>query len=193
VASSALIIQALALVQRALSGQTAQNVDLDEVTLAGEGVEFVIVLVPHRDLGGYALIVSAFENRLLLSWGAVHDMQYHDDIDLARPAFLFDNEGWADSTAVRAALDAEIRRPIDVTLRRTRFIRRWQLYCEVAVAGKPTKSFVRNVAPPGMQTKDGIVELGTTSLVGPDRPSTRWPVPLAEWRRYADPAWPART
>ena len=193
-AASSVTIQALDLVRRALSAQTAHNVDVDEITVAEEGSEVSIVLIPHRDLGGYALIVSAFKNRFLwLSWGGVMDLRYHDDIDMARRAFDFDGPGWPDNDTVRAAVEAEFKRPIHVTLGRSRLRRRWQLWCAVELSGKLARAFVRDVAPPSTPGDKGTVELGTTSLVGPERPSVQWPVPLAEWRRWADPAWPAGT
>jgi hypothetical protein len=193
VASNPLTLQAIDLVRRTLHDQTAQNVELDAVTVTGEGPEVGIILIPHRDLGGYSLIVWVNKNRISLSWGGVTDLSYHDDIDLAKPAFAMDGPGWASNDVVREALDAEMNRPIRITVRRTHIRRQWQLWCAVELSGQLAPSFVQDVSSPSMPSKDRIVEIGTTSLVGPERPPTRWPVPLAAWRRWADPAWPLGT
>ena len=191
-ASNPLTSRVLDMVRRVLRERTAHNVELDSVTVTGEGPDVGIVLIPHRDLGGYSLIVWIYENRISLSWGGVVDLSYHDDIDLAKQAFALDGKGWAGNEAVRVALDAEITRPIHVTLQRTRVLRRWQLFCAVELSGQLAPSFVRDVPPPSTPGRGGVVKIGTTSLVGPERLLTRWPVPLAAWRRYADPAWPRR-
>jgi hypothetical protein len=190
VASTPLILQATDLVWRALHERTAQNVELDAVTVTGEGPEVGILLIPHRDLGGYSLVVWVTRSRISLSWGGVRDLSYHDDIDLAKPAFEMDGPGWANNAVVRAALAAEMRRPIRITVRRTRIRRRWQLWCAVELSGQLAPSFVQDVFAPSMSSKDRILEIGTTSLEGPERPPIRWPVPLVAWRRWADSAWP---
>lgn len=127
--------------------------------------------------------------QLSLLWAGVTDLERHDDLDLGRLAIRLDGAIRASDEAAKAALSAELRRPIHATLRRTRIRRRWQLSCGVELSERWSDTYVCDVAPPSVAGDESIVDAGTTSLMGPGRTKMRWPVPLTAWHRWADVAW----
>ena len=83
----------------------------------------------------------------------------------------------------------ELRRPIHVSLRKTRIRRRCQFWCALEPATKRSETYVCDVATPPNAHVGRVLDGGTTSLMGPGRPAIRQAVPLADWHRWADPAW----
>jgi len=183
-----LVNHALDLVKQVVVAERPQNLDPESVTVTGQGPEVGVILLPHQDLGGYSLVLWFDARHLLLSWAGVTDLERHDDLDVGRLATRLQGPGWGGDEAVRAAVSAELRRPIHATLRRTLILRRWQLYCAIELSGRWADTFVCDVPPPSSAGVDRIVDAGMTSLIGPDRPVMRRPVPLAAWHRWADPA-----
>src|SRR5258706_3366860 len=161
--------RAIELVREVFDAQPPANVDRAAVTLTGEGELVGIVLIPHRDLGGYSLILWVDSQHMALGWGAVIDLSRHEDIDMAKWVFQTDSV-----PALTSALSAELERPVRVQLRRTRVLGRWQVRCENAM--------VRYVAQPSERSGERSIEVGTTSLMGAGSLARRWPVPLTEWR-----------
>jgi hypothetical protein len=190
VSRTPLVNHALDLVRQVIDAEQPRNIDSASVTVTGEGHEVGIILLPHQDLGGYSLVLWFDVRQFSLLWAGVTDLERHDDLDLGRHAVRLDGASRGSNEAVRAALSAELRRPIRATLRRTRIRRRWQLSCGVELSGRWSDTYVCDVAPPSVAGAETIVDAGITSLMGPGRTEMRWPVPLAAWHRWADPAWP---
>ncbi len=176
----------LDLVRQVLDVEQPRNIDFAAVTITGQGPDVGIILLPHQDLGGYSLVLWFNARRLTLLWAGVTDLERHDDLDLGRLAIRLND---ASDEATKAALTAELHRPIRATLRRTRIRRRWQLSCAVQLSGRWSDTYVCDVAPPRVAGVETIVDAGSTSLMGPGRTEMRWPVPLTAWHRWADPAW----
>src|SRR5260370_11244623 len=172
-----------------MDAEEPESIDPTSVTITGEGPEVGIILLPPRDLGGYSLVLWFDARQLSLLWAGVGDLQRHDDLDLGRLAIRLDGASRDRDEGVRVALTAELRRPIHVMLHRTRIRRRWQLSCAVELSGRWSDAYVCDVAPPSVAGVETIVDAGSTSLMGPGRTEMRWPVPLAAWHRWADPAW----
>jgi hypothetical protein len=184
-----LVNHALDLVRQVMDAEEPQNIDLSSVTVTCEGPEVGIILLPHRDLGGYSLVLWFDARQLSLLWAGVTDLERHDDLDLGRLAIRLDGASRGSNEAVKAALTAELRRPIHATLHRTRIRRRWQLSCAVELSGRWSDAYVSDVAPPSTAGGEASVDAGITSLMGPGRTEMRWPAPLTAWHRWADPAW----
>jgi hypothetical protein len=182
-------VWALDLVGEVLDASQPQNLNRASVTVADEGPSVGIILLPHEDLGGYSLVFWVDERHVILSWAGVTDLKRHDDIDLGRQVFGTDRCAQDGDEAVRGALDEELRRLIHVTLRRTRIRRRWQLWCALEPATRRSDTYVCDVATPATAQADRLLDGGTTSLIGPGRPAIRQTVPLADWHRWAEPAW----
>ncbi len=180
---------ALDLVRQVMDAEEPQNIDPASVTVTGEGAEVGIILLPHQDLGGYSLVIWFDARQLSLVWAGITDLERHDDLDLGWLAIRLDGASRGNDEAVKAALAAELRRPIHVTLNRTRIRRRWQLSCAVELSRRLSETYVCDVAPPSISGGKARVEAGITSLAGPGRTEMRWPVPLTAWHRWADPAW----
>ena len=184
-----LLDHALDLVRQVMDTEEPQNIDPPSVTVTGEGPEVGIILLPHRDLGGYSLVLWFDAQQLSFMWAGVTDLERHDDLDLGRLASRLHGANRDSDEEVKAALAAELRRPIHVTLHKTRILRRWQLSCAVELSGRWSDSFVCDVAPPSIAGGAANLDAGITSLMGPGRTEMRWPVPLTAWHRWADPAW----
>jgi hypothetical protein len=181
----------LALLDQVLRSRQPANVDRASVTVTGEGPAEGIVLIPHRGLGGFSLVAWFSAERIELGWGSVIDLEYHDELDLATRVAEFTGGSWIANPAVVAALVAELRRPIRLRARRTRLLRQWQLRCAVELDGKWKESRACNIPGPETGGREASVDLGYTTLMGPEPPRVRYPVPLATWHRYAEPAWPS--
>lgn len=184
-----LLNHTLDLVRQVLDTEQPQNIDTASVTVTGEGPEVGIILLPHQDLGGYSLVLWFDAGQLSFSWAGVTDLERHDDLDLGRLAIRLKGAGRGSDEAAKTAVTGELHRPIHATLRRTRIRRRWQLSCAVELSGRWSDTYVCDVAPPSIAGGETIVDAGSTSLMGPGRTEMRWPVPLAAWHRWAEPAW----
>jgi hypothetical protein len=189
VSGTPLLNHALDLVRQVIHAEEPKNIDSASVTVTGEGPDVGIILLPHQDLGGYSLVLWFDARQLSFVWAGVTDLERHDDLDLGRHATRLDGATRGNDEAIKTALTAELRRPIHVTLDRTRIRRRWQLSCAVELSGRWSETFVCDVAPPSVAGGEASVDAGLTSLMGPGRTEMRWPVPLAAWHRWADPAW----
>jgi hypothetical protein len=158
-----------------------ENVELDSVIVTGEGERVEIILVPHRDLGGVALIVWRDESSTHLSWAQVHDLSTHDDLDQGVVVALVPHEGdWL--PRLRDALAAEIRRPIRLRWRRG-LLGRKRIECIVAVDRKDRRVGV--LRPTALQPVSGseMPDLVTSLASGPPLPFSI-PLPLENWRRW---------
>ena len=121
--SSRLTDRALALVRHVLDASQPQNLDAGSISVTGEGPDVGVILLPHRDLGGYALVLWFEERQLQLAWAGVTDLERHDDLDLGKRVYRA-NDWTENEEATRAAIESEVRRPIRVTLRKTRILGR---------------------------------------------------------------------
>jgi hypothetical protein len=160
---------------RALESNWPASVDRDSVTATGEHPRVQIVLIPHRQLGGFCLAVWAVSEGIEFIWAAVTDLSTHDELDLGiRVASFDDDPAWRDN--LRRQLIGEINRPINVTVRRRLFYR--NLYCTILHDAHPRRIFVRR-APSGHEGNE------TTCLAARDPLSIDLPVPVANWRKWA--------
>ena len=183
--------RALDLLRQVLDAEQPQNLDRESVTVTGQGPEVGIILLPHQDLGGYSLVLWFDKQHLMISWAGVTDLERHDDLDLGRLTVRMNRQEWESEDAVKAAVVAEFRRRIRVRVRKTRIRRRWQLWCAVETENAWLETYVDDVPTPDATKIGSVIEAGMTSLLGPSRPTLRWPVPLDSWHRWADPAWPS--
>jgi hypothetical protein len=159
----------------ALESDWPASVDRDSVVTTGEGARVQIVLIPHRQLGGFCLAVWAVSQGIEFIWAAVLDLSTHDDLDLGIRVASFDADpAWREN--LRRQLVAEINRPITVTVSSRLFYR--NLYCTIIDEARPRRVFVGR-APAGYKGNE------TTSLVARDPLSINSPVPVANWRRWA--------
>jgi hypothetical protein len=59
------------------------QIDEDETALTAEGSSCLIVLIPHRALGGVSIVVWLFDDRAAVTWAQVAGLdRYHDALDL---------------------------------------------------------------------------------------------------------------
>ena len=184
------VTRMLGLVGELLEAGQPANIDRGSVTLTGEGPEEGILLVPHRDLGGYSLVLWFSNDGLDVLWASVIDLEYHDELDMGEVVASFKGDGWLVDDAVKSAIQSELMRPIRVRVKRTRLLRRWRLWCGIEQSGKWEEALACHVPSPPPGATGAVVELGLTSLMGPARPDIRCPVPVKEWHRRADAAWP---
>jgi len=176
----------LSALDEVLTAEGPANVDRESVTVTGEGATVTIALIPHRDLGGYSLTVSLLPARFLLGWAPVFDLESHDDLDLAEVVTDWQAAGWPGDDRVAAAIRAELQRPIRVRITRDRIFRRFRMRCAVEVGGKWNERSVCRISS-GLNRE---VDVGYTTLTGPERPAVRCPAPIERWRRRGEPAWP---
>jgi hypothetical protein len=183
---SALAVQ---MVGRALAEAHPQNVDRGSVTVTEEGESVGIVLVPHRDLGGLALVVWVTPKQAQLSWTGVSDLDRHDDLDLGKRIANMECTGQEWQDALRSRIITELQRNIKVTARQS-WWGKWALWCTVDANGRPADFWV--AAMPGFRGsgKAKVVHAGETSLQGPGRPTVAFAVPLEAWHRGGVAAWP---
>jgi hypothetical protein len=75
--------QFVAELKQLLSEIAAPQVDESETALTGEGTHCLIVLIPHRALGGISIVVWLFKDRAEVTWAQVADLDCcHDSLDL---------------------------------------------------------------------------------------------------------------
>lgn len=184
--------QLLALLEKVLRSEQPANVDREAVTLTGEGPGEGIVLVPHRDLGGYSLILWFAQDWLRLGWASVIDLEYHDELDVGKVVLEVRGSNWFEDVASKSAISAEFRRPIRVSLRRSRVLRRWQVRCAVNIAGEWAETWAGNVPAAQVTGLPVSIETRLTSLTGPEPAVVHCPVPTQRWHRHAEPGWPDR-
>lgn len=181
---------ALELLDQVLKLEPPANLDLGSVTVTGEGPAEGIVLIPHRDLGGYSLTMWFSDESMDIGWASVIDLEYHDELDLGKVVTGLKGPGWGGDEILRSAIRSELQRPIRVQLERTRFFRRWRLRCAVEESGRWYETRVCLVPKPATATSGRLIDVGVTSLTGPGRPAVHCPVPVDRWHRFAEPAWP---
>jgi hypothetical protein len=162
-------------VVEALESDWPASVDRDSVTATGEGARVQIVLIPHRQLGGFCLAIWAVSQGIEFIWAAVPDLSTHDDLDRAVRVASFDADpAWREN--LRRQLAAEINKPITVSVTRRVFYR--NLYCTIIHDAHPRRVFVGR-APAGYKGNE------TTSLAARDPLSINLLVPAANWQRWA--------
>lgn len=163
-------------VDQVLRHQQPLNVHAGEVVVTGEGEPVCILLIPHRQLGGVALIVWSDDRGVELSWGHVTTLRRHDQIDLAvrvrHPIAAGDVE------AITGAISAEMARPITVQLRRRRFGKP-TMECSIEIDGK-----AEVIGRFPLRGRARFTEVLTITLVEGSVPF-EVPVPLGELRRSA--------
>jgi len=168
-------------VEAAIKATRLENVDSEAVTVTGEGVDVAIVLVPHRDLGGVALVVWSDERSIDLLWTQISDLARHDEIDLGvRTATVVRSAGWQDRLA--RVLAVEFVRPIELQAGRT-LLGKTVVKCRLRLEAKDKQIGV--VRPDDGRT--GKVEglRWETALSAGDALPFSVPAPVALWRRNA--------
>ena len=66
-----------------LTELAAPQIDEDETALTAEGSSCLILLIPHRALGGISIVVWLFEDRAEVTWAEVAGLDCcHDALDL---------------------------------------------------------------------------------------------------------------
>jgi hypothetical protein len=159
-----------------LDVQRPGNVDRESIMVTGERSEVEIVLIPHRQLGGFSLGVWADPGGIDVFWAGVDDLSTHDAIDLGLKVDRVPwNEGW--QRQLQDLLTKELARPITLTVKR-RPLRR-QLECMISVKGRK-KTMTIGKAPDARERPDEA-----TTLMGSEPLTAGAPVPLENWRRWA--------
>ncbi len=181
--------RAVDLVRQILDVERPLNVNPASVTVTGESTEVGIILMPHQDLGGYSLVLWIDDRRAALGWAGIADLARHEDIDLARWVSEVDASASDADSAIRAALAAELDRPIRVTIRKTRIRRRRQLWCAIESSNRWLESYAFDVQERDVVQRLPEREVEMTTLRGPSRPSIQRQPPVTEWRRWADAAY----
>jgi hypothetical protein len=107
-----------------LDGLAPPQVDPALCAITARGASALIVLIPHRHLGGLTLVATMAERFVAVSWTSISDLDAHDDLDLTREVYLYtrDEEG-SDGAMRRAAVRGvreQLGRPIVLRLRSTR-------------------------------------------------------------------------
>jgi len=158
-----------------IDAQHPGSVDRDSVTVTGEGSKVEIILIPHRQLGGFGLGVWADLSGIRTFWAAVLDLSTHDEIDLGVTTGHIQWTGdWAG--ALRRLITDEMARPITVKVMRG--LLGHKLTCSVTVNGQIKAMFIGRV--PAMHGGPD-----RTTLMSSERLATGMPVPLENWRRWA--------
>ncbi len=158
-----------------LESKWPASVDRASVLVTGEAGLAEIVLIPHRQLGGFSLGVFADDGGIDLFWGRITDLSTHDEIDLAaRVARIPWSPAWRGAFLER--LLAELHRPVRVTVRRPWF--RAGLYAEVAIDGRTHDCLLARRGFHGLRDE-------TTSLAADASLPVTLPVPLESWRKWA--------
>jgi hypothetical protein len=80
-----------------------RQVDPALCAVTSGGRSTLIVLIPHRSLGGLTLAVTVTAQFATISWTSIHDLASHDDLDLTREVYLFNRDG-GDEGAWRSAI-----------------------------------------------------------------------------------------
>jgi hypothetical protein len=80
----------LAALVKLLSPVKLPQVDENETAITAEGTDCLIVLIPHRNLGGVSLVVWLFPERAEVTWAQVAGLGCcHDSLDLGVPVASF--------------------------------------------------------------------------------------------------------
>jgi hypothetical protein len=100
------------LVREVLNDRRPRMVAPDETFITGERDDVCILVIPHRWLGGAALVVVSTVEVLDLRWAGVTDLSDHDQIDLGHVV-----KRWSVKSApvdqLRDQLLGELTRPIE--------------------------------------------------------------------------------
>jgi hypothetical protein len=120
-------------IDHALAQHQPSNVRAEEIIVTGEAECVCIVLMPHHQLGGVALIVWSDVSGVQLRWGRVTTLRRHDEIDLAtsvgQPIAV------DDATQIAGAISVEMVRPIRVQFR-PRKLGKPRLECSLEIDGR---------------------------------------------------------
>jgi hypothetical protein len=163
------------LVLELLEARSPANVDRQSVLVTGEADLASIVLIPHRQLGGYGVAVFAHSPAIEVLWAKVTDLSDHDQLDLGiRIASIPWNAGW--ETAMRNQLYEELDRQITLVVRRA-FLRR-ALYAVMTIHGRVRSTRI-GLAPKGYEGAE------TTSLAAGPPIAVSYPIPVENWRKWA--------
>lgn len=165
----------------AIAKRAPANVDREAITVTGEGTQVVIVLVPHRDLDGIAMVVWADHEHIELLWAHVGDLSTHDDIDLGvSTAKVAWDDTWQDR--LDSAVAAELVRPLRLRRRRALFGKTVvDCWLDLKLGAKrigiihPKGEFSAEGPRPDAQWE--------TALAAGNRLPFSAPPPLATWRR----------
>lgn len=167
---------------RVLEELRPENLDPSAITVTGEGDQVEIVIVPHRDLGGVALVLWTAQKCTHILWTAISDLSTHDDIDLGIGVGRVPHDGaWIADLA--DALAGELRRPIRLKQHRGVFGQQ-RVDCYV-VLDNDSESWLRALRPgPAPGAAERTPWEGITSLAfGPQLPFSI-PPRLEDWRRF---------
>jgi hypothetical protein len=169
-------VHAVRALDSALREGSPLNVSVDELIVSGERERVAILVIPHHQLGGVALLVWSDMTGIVLSWGHVVTLRRHDDIDMSLrvdPAVPF-----GDHEAAAASLATELGRPIVVE---PIFAgpRKGRLECSIEV-----DSHRRAIGGPRF-TNLAIPDKTVTTSLASDPLAFTVPVPLDELQRFA--------
>ena len=113
--------QFLNLLESMLMEVAPAQVDPTETRLTAEGIDCLIVLIPHRSLAGLSIVVWFEPRQISISWALVGSLACcHDDLDLGAWVARFQAGGSSErwyQTAVDA-VRAELSRSIEVSVSR---------------------------------------------------------------------------
>jgi hypothetical protein len=95
------------------------QVDPALCAVAADATSSLIVVMPHRSLGGLTLVLTVTDRFVSLSWTALSDLARHDDLDLSREVYLYTGDGTEESVRHEAVLGLrdQLRRPIVLRVR----------------------------------------------------------------------------
>jgi hypothetical protein len=81
----------------------------------------LLVLVPHRSLGGLTLVLTVTERFVTISWTALTDLRRHDDLDLSREVYLHTRDTTEEALRHEAVIGVrdQLTRPIVLRVRST--------------------------------------------------------------------------
>lgn len=98
-----------------------RQVDPALCAVTSGGRSTLIVLIPHRSLGGLTLAVTVTERFATVSWASIHDLASHDDLDLTREVYLFNRDDDEESMwlAAVAGLREQLSRRFILRVRST--------------------------------------------------------------------------
>jgi hypothetical protein len=105
----------------------------------GTSIAVQIVLIPHRQLGGFCLGVWADPRGIEMIWSWVTDLSTHDQLDLGlRVARIHWEPNW--HARLQQQLFRELERPIVVVVRRR--LLSLGVYCSVEFENKEHRSYI---------------------------------------------------
>ena len=106
--------QFVASLERLLIEMAPPQIDDTETALTGEAANCLIVLIPHRALGGISIVVWLFADRAEVTWAQVADLdRSHDSLDVGISVGRFGFErNRPDFSAILERIREQISEPL---------------------------------------------------------------------------------